>query len=67
MYVHGTYQISPGTYWFNQLSLQVFVDNTEMQYCVMSLSPLLQGTTRIGAAPVQKMVIFFMQGQTQLK
>ena len=53
---------------FNQLSQQVFVAITEMQ---MSLSPLMQGTMRIimrmGAVPVQKMVIFFMQGQTLLK
>ena len=45
---------------FNQLSQQVFVAVTEMQ---MSLSPLMQGTMRMGAVPVRKMVIFFMPGQ----
>ncbi len=45
---------------FNQLSQQVFVAITEMQ---MSRSPLMQGTMRMGAIPVQKMVIFFMPGQ----
>ena len=39
-YVHGTYQASPFTYWLSQ---QVFVANTEMEYGVISLFPLLQG------------------------
>ena len=55
------------TYIFNLLSYQVFVANTEMQNSGISLSLLMPGRTRMGAVPVQKMVIFFMQGQTQLK
>ncbi len=51
---------------FNQLSQQVFVANTEMQYWMISLIPPLQGRMRMRAVPVQKMVIF-MQGQTLLK
>ncbi len=52
---------------FDQLSQQVFVANTDMQYGVISLIPLLQGRMKIRVVPVQKMVIFFMQGQTLLK
>ena len=55
MYVHGF-----TVHNFNQLSQQVLVAITEMQ---MSLSPPMQGTTRMGAVPVWKMVIFFMPGQ----
>ena len=55
MYVHGF-----TVHNFNQLSQQVLVAITEMQ---MSLSPLMQGTMRMGAVPVWKMVIFFMPGQ----
>ena len=55
MYVHGF-----TVHNFNQLSQQVFVAITEMQ---MSVSPLMQGTMRMGAVPVRKMVIFFMPGQ----
>ena len=55
MYVHGF-----TVHNFNQLSQQVFVAITEMQ---MSLSPLMQGTMRMGAVPVLRMVIFFMPGQ----
>ena len=52
---------------YNQLFYQVFGAYTEMQYVVISHSPHLQGRLRMGAVPVQKMVNFFMQGQTQLK
>ena len=52
---------------FNLLSQQDFVENTEMQYRVISLSPPLQGRIKILAVPVQMMVIFLMQGQTLLK
>ena len=45
---------------FNQLSQQIFVAVTEMQ---MSLSPLMQGTMRMGAVPVRKMVIFWCQAR----
>jgi hypothetical protein len=55
MYVHGF-----TVHNFNQLSQQVFVAITEMQ---MSLSPLMQGTMRMGAVPVRRMVIFLMPGQ----
>ena len=63
-YVHGTYQASPFTY---RLSQQVFVANTEMEYGVISLFPLLQGRMRMRVVLAQKMVIFFMQGQMLLK
>jgi hypothetical protein len=51
--------------WYNQLSQQVFVASTEMQLQDggISLGPLMQGTMRMRAVPVQKMVIFFMPGQ----
>ncbi len=51
--------------WYNQLSQQVFMANTEMQtqYLGISLGPLMQGTMRMRAVPVQKMEIFFMSGQ----
>ncbi len=55
---------------FNQLSYQIFVANTEMQYGVIflcPLGPLLQGRMRMRADLVQKMVIFLTQGQTLLK
>ena len=51
----------------NQLFHQVFGADTEMQYAAISHSPPVQGKTRMGAVPVQKMVNFWMQGQTQLQ
>ena len=42
---------------FNQLSHQVFVANKELLHGVISLSPPLPGRMRMGAVPVQKMVI----------
>ena len=52
---------------YNQLFHQVFGADTEMQYAAISHSPPVQGKTRMGAVPVQKMANFLMQGQTQLK
>ena len=52
---------------FNLLSQQDFVENTEMQYRVISLSPPLQGRIKTLAVPVLMMMIFLMQGQTLLK
>ncbi len=51
--------------WYNQLSQQVFVPNTEMLMQGLGIShrSLMQGTMRIRAVPVQKMVIFFMPDQ----
>jgi hypothetical protein len=46
---------------------QIFVANTEMYYGVIFLSTLQQGRMRMRAVPIQKMVIFFMQGQTLLR
>ena len=54
-YVHGTYQASPFTY---LLSQQVFMANTEMEYRVISLFPLLQGRMRMRVVLAQKMEIF---------
>ena len=52
---------------YNQLSEQVFVADTEMQMQDrgMSLGPptVMHRTIWIRAVPVQKMVIFLMQGQ----
>ena len=45
---------------FNQLSQQDFVENTEMQYRVISPSPPLQGRMKILAVPVQMMVIVLL-------
>ncbi len=51
LYMVHTAHTVPG---FNQLSLQVFFHNTEMQNRGISL---LQGRIWMGAVPVQKMVI----------
>ena len=71
MYVIGTYIVSRNTVethtLYNQLFHQVFGADTEMQYAAISHSPPVQGKTRMGAVPVQKMANFLMQGQTQLK
>jgi hypothetical protein len=57
MYMQCMYMVHIAHTGFNQLSLQVLVDNTEMQNREISHSPLLQGRIWMGAVPVQKMVI----------
>ena len=59
-YVHGTYQASPFTYWLSQ---QVFVANTEMEYRVISLFPLLQRRMRMRVVLAQKMVVSLCQAR----
>ncbi len=51
---------------FNQLSQQVFMATTEMQMQDWRIF-LSLWRMRMGAVPVQKMVNFFMRGQTLLK
>jgi hypothetical protein len=49
--------------WYNQLFQQDFVANTEMQMQDrgISLGPLMQGTIRMRAVPVQMMMIFLQK------
>ncbi len=69
MYIQCIYNVCTCVYnvctWYNRLSQQVFVANTEMpmQRWGISHCSLMHGTMRIRAVPVQKMVIFFMPGQ----
>ncbi len=57
LYMPCTYMVHIAHTGFHQLSLQVFMDNTEMQNRGISHSPLLQGRIWRGAVPAQKMVI----------
>ncbi len=67
VYMQGTYMVRTTSvhaytgFQVNQLSQQVFRANTEMQYRVIYLNPLLQGRMRMGTVPVQKMVNCFHQ------